>query len=126
MVEFKCNSRFFFHKTIYLNLKKTKKNSVHSTVRVLNNFYIKYCTVLVGFTISLLSTKIYVCFTLWPQKRELAFTDLKTVLSNFNIELDLILQSTATLNEFFMLWRVRKKVSIPLKAPEAPLFEYVN
>jgi hypothetical protein len=33
---------------------------------------------------------------------------------------------TATLNEFFMLWRVRKKVSIPLKAPEAPLFEYVN
>ena len=33
---------------------------------------------------------------------------------------------TATLNEFFMLWRVRKKVSIPLKAPKAPLFEYVN
>ena len=33
---------------------------------------------------------------------------------------------TATLNEFIMLWRVRKKVSIPLKAPEAPLFEYVN
>ena len=33
---------------------------------------------------------------------------------------------TATLNEFFMLWGVRKKVSIPLKAPEAPLFEYIN
>ena len=37
-----------------------------------------------------------------------------------------VFTSTATLNEFFMLWRVRKKVSIPLKAPEAPLFEYVN
>ena len=33
---------------------------------------------------------------------------------------------TATLNEFFMLRRVRKKVSIQLKAPKAPLFEYVN
>ena len=37
-----------------------------------------------------------------------------------------VLPDTATLNEFFMLWRVRKKVSIPLKAPEAPLFKYVN
>ena len=37
-----------------------------------------------------------------------------------------IFTSTTTLNEFFMLWRVRKRVSIPLKAPEAPLFEYVN
>ena len=44
----------------------------------------------------------------------------------FLIESISIYHITATLNEFFMLWRVRKKVSIPLKAPDAPLFEYVN
>ena len=37
-----------------------------------------------------------------------------------------VFTTTTTLNEFFMLWRVRKKVSLPLKTSEAPFFEYVS